>query len=314
MKKLLIFFMAISLLFSFCACGNKAPSSDNSSDIADNSQFVKPDNYAVVLQLKINPEFELYLDNTNTLLALNSVNADAKAIEKDLDLSSKDLTSVITSIVKAAKEKGFLKENNGVSFKIIEVKDTTVNPDDVLNAAKTAADRTDTESDISSDTASQEEETQSKPVESNPVESKPAEPATLNPKTNLKLDEEYVGNKYKVYDETNIYAGGIAVYEDGANGLYCLLLTAMFVNDGTGGVKPLTYNGKTYYRAGAGQTPHYIELTDTEIIVKNSFYEDTEKVVVKMVLLSDGTIKVTYSQHEDFSAGDILSIDWNYLR
>lgn len=139
-------------------------------------------------------------------------------------------------------------------------------------------------------------------------------PVLLNPKTNIKWGEEYVSNQYKAYGPESIYAGGICFYDDAVDGKYALVLQAMFELPNPNGRKGVTYNGKTYYRCGAGQTPHYMEMTDTEILIKNPFWESDESVKVRMVLENYGNLRVTYSVHEDFKVGDILSISYNGLK
>ncbi len=139
-------------------------------------------------------------------------------------------------------------------------------------------------------------------------------PVFLNPKTNIKWGEEYVSNQYKVYGPESIYAGGICFYDDAVDGKYALVLQAMFELPNPNGRKGVTYNGKTYYRCGAGQTPHRMEMTDTEILIKNPFWESDESIRVRMVLENYGNLRVTYSVHEDFKVGDVLSISYNGLK
>ncbi len=139
-------------------------------------------------------------------------------------------------------------------------------------------------------------------------------PTILNPKTNIKMEEEYVSKNYKVYDADNISAGGISFFNDAVDGEYALVLEAMFETQNPGDRKGITHNGKTYYRCGAGQTPHKMEMTDTEIIVKKSLWESDDAVTIKMVLQNDGNLKVTYSKNDLFAVGDILSIGYNGLK
>lgn len=139
-------------------------------------------------------------------------------------------------------------------------------------------------------------------------------PSILNPKTNIKMEEEYVSENYKVYDDDNISAGGISFFNDAVDGEYALVLEAMFEPQNPGDRKGITHNGKTYYRCGAGQTPHKMEMTDTEIIIKKSLWESDDAVTIKMVLQNDGNLKVTYSKNDLFAVGDILSISYNGLK
>ncbi len=373
MKKILALLMAITLLFSLCACNQDTEGvSSNEPDVSSSDDFVKPENYAAVIGLTINPEFEIYIDGDENLLALNAVNDDAKAIENDIDLSKKDIGSVVSAIVKKAYEAGYMQSGGSMTLKAIEVLDSALNIGDTVKKASDAAEtainelnidfKVNPEEDNAEDTTSEtssnqdtsfEEETSlenetskiepeepteskpeepteskpegtvseenkpetSKPEESEPEEITPSEPTTLNPKTNIEMDEtkEYIGNKYSPYDENTVEAHGVSFTEE-----CIILLSPVFVTEDSGdeipeGRAPIIYNNKEYYRIGAGQTPHYYEITDTEIILKNSFWEEEEKTCAKMVLLSDGTLKVTYSSIDKFAVGDILSLEWSYL-
>lgn len=346
MKKILALLMAITLLFSLCACKKDGDVlSNNESDVTETVEFVKPEDYATVIGLKINPEFELYLDKEDNLLALNAVNEDAKAMEKDIDLSKKDLASVVSAIITKTDESGYLKSGGYMVFKAIQVLDSNINSSKILKKANDSAKDTldklnidfdvnieegtdDTVSETSSkqdtsskqETSSKTEDADNKEETSSKNESadnSPKEPTVVNPKTNIKVGKEYVGNKYSVEDENTITAGGICI-DDSA---IVILLSANFVVEGYDpnmptDRTPLIYGGKKYYRYGAGQTPCYYELTDTELIVKNTVWSETETINAKLQLLSDGTLKVTYVGEEQasrFKVGDILSIEWNYL-
>lgn len=141
-----------------------------------------------------------------------------------------------------------------------------------------------------------------------------AAPTFLNPKTNIKWEKEYVSKRYTVYDETAISAGGISFFNDAVDGEYVLVLEAMFETQNPGDRKGVTHNGKTYYRCGGGQTPHRMEMTDKEIIIKDSFWENNGATNLVLVLQNDGNLKVTQSKLPEFTVGDILSISYNGLK
>lgn len=135
----------------------------------------------------------------------------------------------------------------------------------------------------------------------------------LNPITHLKISgnttEEYISKVYTPYDEETISARGFSFYNDGGygEGVYCLLLDAMFssneeeVNTSR---TPVIYEGKKYYRIGAGMSPSVITLTDTYIKIGS----------IKLVLLSDGTLKVTESSNPNYPKNMLFSTDWSYLK
>ena len=140
---------------------------------------------------------------------------------------------------------------------------------------------------------------------------KPSGSGTVNP-SSVKLEKEYVGKVYFQYNATDIYAPGICFYNDGGygEGVYCLLLDAMFTSQPDDDIKsrtPVTYNGVKYYRCGSGMSPAYVTMSSSEITITQ---DSTE---IKAVLLSDGNLKITKSNHATFPVNAVLSIDWNYL-
>lgn len=392
MKKLSAIIISIVLLLTLCAC-KKNGGDSASSVVSDSEAFVKPTDYAVVLSMKINPGFNIYIDSKNYVVGLEALNEDAKVVKQNTKSSTADIKSVMKSILTAAKDKGFLKDNAEINLKITELNNTQLNPSEILNdaasAVKNAANELKTTVTVNTaDTTANGNEAQSNsPTESNTEQTasnnassatqstssvhkhtyskatctEPAKcscgattgsalghswkaatcqaPKTcktcnitegakanhtfengkctvcgllniLNPKTNIKLEEEYVAKVYNTYDENSIYAPGIAFYNDGGygEGVYCLLLEANFSTEIVEGRNPVTYNGKKYYRQGGGMNPAYVEMTDTEIVITN----DTNKI--KMVLMGDGNLKVTSSNNKSYSTDTVLSISWNYLK
>ncbi len=141
--------------------------------------------------------------------------------------------------------------------------------------------------------------------------SKPSVTGISNPSA-VKLEKEYVGKVYFTYDAENIYAPGICFYNDGGygEGIYCLLLDAMFTSNPDDDIKdrtPVTYGGKKYYRCGSGMSPAYVSMTSTEITITQ---DSTE---IKAVLLQNGNLKITKSNKQSFPVNTELSISWNYL-
>ncbi len=146
MKKALSVFMVIVLAFVLVACGD---ANDTSSDIdtnipaqVENSDFAKPENYASVITVTINPQFRLYLDAFGVVLAVEPVNDDAKSIADKLTANEGSIENVIESIVIATKDGGFVKDGAEVKVDMTEIKDTTINTEEVLNKAKATAENT----------------------------------------------------------------------------------------------------------------------------------------------------------------------------
>lgn len=129
--------------------------------------------------------------------------------------------------------------------------------------------------------------------------------SVLNPKTNLS-SKEYVGN-LNVSGDMLI---GAALQFDGEA---CVVVNRYFNSvQSDPNQTPIVFEGKNYFSEGGDQTPHYYELTDTEILVKGSFWgEDAETVIIKLVLQGNGMLKVAYSTNAQFPVGTILSTNIN---
>lgn len=125
--------------------------------------------------------------------------------------------------------------------------------------------------------------------------------SALNPKTNLSTDE-YVGN-LNVSGDMLI---GAALQFDGEA---CVVIERYFNSVQTDPDQiPIVFEGKNYYSEGGGLNPHYYELTDTEILVKGGFWEDaSDAVTIKLILQSNGMLKVTHSTNAQLPVDTILS-------
>ena len=133
--------MVLALIFVFAACGSKdTVSTDSGKTDSSNAEFVKPENYASVVHITINPQFRLYLDAADEVLAVEPVNDDAKSISNKITAQTGNIENVIENIVSASNAGGFVKENATVNFEITEIKDTAVNTEAVLDKVKTSAD------------------------------------------------------------------------------------------------------------------------------------------------------------------------------
>lgn len=142
----------------------------------------------------------------------------------------------------------------------------------------------------------------------------------LNPNTNLQIcsddaNPEYISQAYIPYDEETISARGISFWDNGGygEGVYCLLLDAMFSaneEDIDKNRPPVAYGGKEYYRHGAGMHPAEVDLTDTEILITDQWYNTT----IKMVLMGNGNLKVTESTDSNYPVDMVLSTAWSYLK
>lgn len=136
--------LVLIFVFSLSACGKKDTSSDKDTPIQGET-FAAAENYATVLLVTINSQFKLYLDENNNVLAVEPVNDDAKTFSSEIDFENKSLETVVGTLVEKANEKGFVKENSAVKFEITEQKSETVNKEDVLQKAVSAAEKKATE-------------------------------------------------------------------------------------------------------------------------------------------------------------------------
>lgn len=170
MKKLVALFLALTLCLSLCACGKGG--NEGSSQAGGNNAFVKPENYASVLVVSINPEIRLYLDKDNNVLAVEPVNDDAKAVVEKLDIKNKKVDAAVKSIITVSKDEGFVKEGVTVSLKVSEVKDKELSADTIADLVEKSANETFTELKITAEVKTEKVGyTQSDPVNSAPVNS-----------------------------------------------------------------------------------------------------------------------------------------------
>lgn len=141
MKKILALILVFILAFAFAGCKKKdAEGALNSSVQSDtvSVEFVKPENYASVILITINPQIRLYLDEGGKVLAVEPVNTDAVGIIDANNFVGKNLKVAVEEIVTVANEKGFIKENVTVNISVDEAKNESVNVAELLSTAKQA--------------------------------------------------------------------------------------------------------------------------------------------------------------------------------
>lgn len=137
MKRIISLLLALTLIFTLTAC-------DKKSDTSSAQAFTKPENYSTVLVLTINPQFRLYLDDQDNVLAVEPLNDDAKTVVKDLEFDG-EFEKVIGTIVTKSNEAGFVKENATIDLKIAETKKELEKVETILNTAKETVTQTFTE-------------------------------------------------------------------------------------------------------------------------------------------------------------------------
>lgn len=138
MKKILSLILAVMLfLVVMAGCAPKKAGGASSIVAAVETNFEKPETYASVVLVTINPQFRLYLDAEGIVLAVEPINADAKSINKKIEFKDKKVDAVVQNLVVAANDSGFIKENATVDIKIASVK-ADDNTTEILNTVKTS--------------------------------------------------------------------------------------------------------------------------------------------------------------------------------
>lgn len=132
---------------------------------------------------------------------------------------------------------------------------------------------------------------------------------SINPKDNLTYDKDYVGKVYFDDGPGIKMAPGVNFTKDG-DSYICVVLSVTYNKEPEEILPEMTYitiGGVKYYREGAGQMPHNLEITDTEIIVLGGMFStDPGATSFKLKVQSDGTLKVTQSNMRNFPVGTIL--------
>ena len=150
MKRIISLLLVLTLIFTLAACSNK-------TDVSSDQAFQRPENYSTILVLTINPQFRLYLDDQDKVLAVEPVNDDAKTVVKDIEFDD-DLENVIEKIVSKSNESGFVKENATIDLKIAETKKELGKAETILNTAKVTVTQTVAEINVTVDIKTSVEE------------------------------------------------------------------------------------------------------------------------------------------------------------
>lgn len=138
-EKLLSLALALCFVLTLVSCGKKG-TSPNTGDSAES--FVKPEQYASVLLITINPQFRLYLDEDGKVLAVEAVNKDAESIKDSITFENQSFETVIETIVTTANKNGFVKADATINFEIVESKETDKDQSAILSKAEKMANDT----------------------------------------------------------------------------------------------------------------------------------------------------------------------------
>ena len=132
MKKLISIALALCFVLALVSCGKKDTSSLEIGSGESTEAFVKPEQYASVLLITINPQFKLYLDENENVLAIEAVNKDAESIKDSITVENQSLEAAIEAIVTIANKNGFVKADATISFALVESKETDDVKADIL--------------------------------------------------------------------------------------------------------------------------------------------------------------------------------------
>ena len=113
MKKIIA--TVLCLLVMLCGCSGSANDGKTGSE-----GFKKPSGYTTVLQVTINPSFNLYLDADNKVLAVECVNSDAEKLMGKISVDGRDCSDAVARIVTAANDEGYVKKDAEISLLIVE--------------------------------------------------------------------------------------------------------------------------------------------------------------------------------------------------
>ena len=137
MKRILSATLILFLLSGLCACNSK-PSAEQTQPPEQNSQQAttgqdpeqaessKGPDYALMLQVTINPEFTLYLDKEMNILSAEAGNADAEKLFAQADVSGKSYSEGMAALLDEAFTQGYLKDNTTISVTIAAAWGATV--------------------------------------------------------------------------------------------------------------------------------------------------------------------------------------------
>ena len=137
--------MTLFALLLTCACSGNTTADVSSQQAAPASSaepgFVPPANTATVVRVTINPEFRLYLDSTEEVLAVEPINADAQQLMDRIVFAGRKVDGVVEDIVSTAIDDGFLKDAGAVNVEIVHTDLDELAVNDILAHAEEAVER-----------------------------------------------------------------------------------------------------------------------------------------------------------------------------
>ncbi len=133
MKKLLAIILAIIMVLGLTSCGITRYLQPKKE-----TDFTKPDNYSIVINLLINLEFNFYLDSDNNVLAVEGLDSGAKMIIDELALNGLDFYDAVKEVFSKLHDEGYIANNLSIKVTVVEIKDPTIDVEDILENTEDA--------------------------------------------------------------------------------------------------------------------------------------------------------------------------------
>ena len=292
MKKIITLLLTLAVVCClFAGCGAKAPTgsvADTSSNVASNEgTFQKPENYATVVNVKINPEFNLYIDENGFVLAVEPLNEDAKTISITVTTENKEITKLIGELVTKTKEKGFLKNDATVKVETEKQEKLSDKVKETVSKVKQAFETATKETGITvtvevSDKKSEGTSSENTTSKNEETSSKNEETSSSAPvKKEIAFGKEYycfIETSNTTVDKVSLFFKNDGTSEYLLNGYQDTNPNAGTEYD-TMGTK-VSYKSKTYYNcAGLGDDGTYVLDGDKILITDSSGKEQIELVI-----------------------------------
>ncbi|MBQ8495751.1 MAG: hypothetical protein IJ465_08355 [Clostridia bacterium] len=158
MKKTLALLLALLLLLTAVACDKGDSEATNitttsttkqetsgtessttsttasSSTSVTTTELTEPKDYAVAMEISINPKFKLYLDKNFKTLYIKGLNDDAREVLKNFRFyGDETFETIVDSLIAKSKEAGYVKGNDVVNIQIFYMNKKSVNVEEMNN-------------------------------------------------------------------------------------------------------------------------------------------------------------------------------------
>ncbi len=105
-------------------------------DATEPDETLKPSEYAVILEVSINPLFTIYVDKDSKALAVGFMNEDAESLKSQIRTAGCTAQECIADIAAAAEKNGFFVEAPAMNVKVIDSKISKTELNILLEAIK----------------------------------------------------------------------------------------------------------------------------------------------------------------------------------